>query len=174
MDNSGWLIAFLIFAVLAGVVSFGLIYLLHTIRMNQKDAAMRIDELYSKLQEEVRLSVAPNFINLSPSTDDFVNFAIEAWRLKQKLSRLENLSESQRKGVDSSIDKILRYFDRYDVEVVDYTGKKFNDGLNLDVLSKEKDLTIDVPKVKETVEPTVLYRGQVVRKGKIIVATNES
>jgi molecular chaperone GrpE (heat shock protein) len=59
--------------------------------------------------------------------------------------------------------------EKYDIEIVDYTNQKFNDGLNLDVLSVEKEPTISESIVKETVEPTVMYRGQVIKKAKIIV-----
>ncbi len=135
----------------------------------------KMDEMYSKLRDEIRFSVAPNFINLSPSTDDFVQFAIDIWRLKQRVGKIEgSLDESQKKGLENSLQKLFRYFEKYDVEIVEYTNQKFNDGLNLDILSVEKDSTITAPIVKETVEPTVMYRGQVIRKAKIVVLTNQS
>ena len=70
------------------------------------------------------------------------------------------------------MNKLKRYIANYDVEIVDYTNQKFNDGLNLDVLSVEKDPSITVPTVKETVEPTILVKGQVVKKAKIILINN--
>ena len=50
--------------------------------------------------------------------------------------------------------------------------QKYNEGLNLDVLNVEKDASVTVPTVKETVEPTVLHKGQVVKKAKIILLSN--
>ena len=58
-------------------------------------------------------------------------------------------------------------------ELLDYTNQKFNDGLNLDILSVEKDPSLPAPIVKETIEPTILVKGQVVRKAKIILLTNQ-
>jgi hypothetical protein len=67
---------------------------------------------------------------------------------------------------------LKKYISNYDVEIVDYTNQKFNDGLNLDVLSVEKDPAVASPTVKETVEPTILVKGQVVKKAKIILLSN--
>ncbi len=62
--------------------------------------------------------------------------------------------------------------EKYDIEIRDYTNQKFNEGLNLDILSVEKDPAIAEPMVKETVEPTILCKGQVVKKAKIILLSN--
>lgn len=138
----------------------------------QNHISAKLDEMYSKIRNDINFAVAPNSINLSPSTDDFMQFAVEVWRIEQRLAKLQiNLPENQKKGLENSVQKLKRYFEKYDIEVIDYTNQKFNDGLNLDVLSVEKDPTVMEPIIKETVEPTIMYRGQVVRKAKIIVLT---
>src|SRR3990170_4201735 len=130
----------------------------------------KLDEIYSRIREDIKFAVAPNSINLSPSSDDFMQFAVEVWRLEQRVAKLQmNLPENQKKGLESPLQKLKRYLEKYEIKVVDYTNQKFNDGLNLDVLSVEKDPTISEAIVKETVEPTIMYRGRVVRKAKIIV-----
>jgi len=143
------------------------------LKKNQKDKiSTKLDAMYFKLRNDINFAVAPYFINLSPSADDFMQFAVEVWRIEQRVAKLQStLSENQKKGFENSIQKLKRYFEKYDIEILDYTNQKFNDGLNLDVLSVEKDSTVTEPIIKETVEPTVLYRGQVVRKAKIIVIT---
>jgi molecular chaperone GrpE (heat shock protein) len=83
------------------------------------------------------------------------------------------LPENQQKGLQISIEKLKRYVGKYDIEILDYTNQKFNDGLNLDILSVEKDPSLQAPIVKETIEPTILVKGQVVRKAKIILLTNQ-
>lgn len=139
-------------------------------RGRQENISAKLDEVYSKIRNDINFAVAPNSINLSPSTNDFIQFAIEIWRVQQRIAKLEaTLPENQQKGLENSIQKFKRYFEKYDIEIVDYTNQKFNDGLNLDVLSVEKDPAISESIVKETVEPTVMYRGQVIRKAKIIV-----
>ena len=139
-------------------------------RGRQENIPAKLDELYSKIRNDINFAVAPNSINLSPSTDDFIQFAVEVWRVEQRLAKSgDALPENQKRGLENSVQTLKRYFDKYDIEIVDYTNQKFNDGLNLDVLSIEKDPTVSESIVKETVEPTVMYRGQVIRKAKIIV-----
>lgn len=175
MGNVAFLIAVPILLILILTLTIYLAVLLRPLLTEKENASAKFDEVYLKIRDDIKFAVAPNFINLSPSTDDFVQFAIETWRLKQRVAKIESqLPEGHKKGLENSVEKLNRYFEKYDIEVVDYTDKKFNEGLNLDVLSVENDPTVTEPKVKETVEPTVMYRGQVIRKAKIIVATNQS
>jgi hypothetical protein len=129
-----------------------------------------IEKLHEDLREEIRYSVAPKSIQLSAGVTDFVELAVEVWRIEQRINKsLDTLPENHKKGLDISVQKLKRYLDKYDLQVVDYTNQKYNEGLNLDILSVEKDSSITDPIVKETVEPTVMYKGQVLRKAKIVL-----
>lgn len=133
----------------------------------------KFDELYKKISKEIKYAVAPKSINLSANVTELVELAIEVWRIEQRLSKVaDTLPETQRKGLENSLHKFKRYISNYDIEIIDYTNQKFNDGLNLDVLSVEKDTAITTPTVKETVEPTIMVKGQVVKKAKIILLSN--
>jgi hypothetical protein len=59
--------------------------------------------------------------------------------------------------------------DKNDISVVDYTDNKYNEGLNLDILSIEKDPKIPHSIVKETHEPAVMHKGQLIKKAKVVV-----
>lgn len=133
----------------------------------------RFDELYTKLSQEIKFAVAPKSLQLSVSANELVELAVDIWRMEQRLSKIsDSLPENHKKGLENSIHKLKKYISNYDVEIVDYTNQKFNDGLNLDVLSVEKDPAVASPTVKETVEPTILVKGQVVKKAKIILLSN--
>ena len=122
---------------------------------------------------EFRFSLQPKTLQLAQGVTDLVDLAVEVWRISSRMEKVSSeIQEVQRKGIESSLQKLKRYLERYDMEVIDYTGQKYNEGLNLDVLSVEKDPSVIVPTVKETVEPTVLCKGQVVRKAKIILLSN--
>ena len=126
-----------------------------------------------KILEGIKFSVAPKFIELSLGVNDLVDLAIEIWRMEQRISESSaSLPENHNKGLVNSIQRLRRYIEKYDIEIVDYTNQKFNDGWNLEVLSVEKDPLIPNPIVKRTVEPTIICKGQVVRKAKIILLTN--
>ena len=135
--------------------------------------ADKLDELYTKLSQEIKFAVAPKSLQLSVSANELVELAVDIWRMEQRLSKIsDSLPENHKKGLENSIHKLKKYISNYDVEIVDYTNQKFNDGLNLDVLSVEKDPAVASPTVKETVEPTILVKGQVVKKAKIILLSN--
>jgi molecular chaperone GrpE (heat shock protein) len=125
------------------------------------------------LSQEIKFAVAPKSLQLSVSANELVELAVDIWRMEQRLSKIsDSLPENHKKGLENSIHKLKKYISNYDVEIVDYTNQKFNDGLNLDVLSVEKDPAVASPTVKETVEPTILVKGQVVKKAKIILLSN--
>jgi molecular chaperone GrpE (heat shock protein) len=128
------------------------------------------EEYYLKIKELIAFSVSPKFIEVSPSLSDLTDFAIEIWRIEQKISKCSSLlPENQQIGLETSIQRFKRYLERQDIEIIDYTGKKFNEGLNLDVLSIEKNSSSSESIIKETVEPTIMCKGQLIRKAKIIL-----
>lgn len=113
------------------------------------------------------------FVDLSPKSTDVVELAVEIWRINSRINKvLTGLSEIQRRGLESSIQKLLKYLDRFDMKIIDHTDEKYNEGMNVDVLSFEKDPKIRFPIIKETIEPTIICKGHVIKKGKIIVITN--
>ena len=152
---------------------FTFLYFLKRKSIYQDESPDKFDELYKKISEEIKYAVAPKSINLNVSVTELVELAAEVWRIEQRLVKVADIiPENQRKGLENSVHKFKRYISNYDIEIVDYTNQKFNDGLNLDVLSVEKDQSVTTPTVKETVEPTILVKGQVVKKAKIILLSN--
>ena len=165
----------IIIAVLATsfLLIIAFLYLVLRNSSRQSIAPDKLDELYTKLSQEIKFAVAPKSLQLSVSANELVELAVDIWRMEQHLSKIsDSLPENHKKGLENSIHKLKKYISNYDVEIVDYTNQKFNDGLNLDVLSVEKDPAVASPTVKETVEPTILVKGQVVKKAKIILLSN--
>src|SRR3989338_5681042 len=158
---------------IVGVFVLFAVILLFFRRRNPIESTDKFEELYRKLSEEIKYAVAPKSINLNASVTELVELATEVWRIEQRLAKVADiLPENQRKGLENSVHKFKRYISNYDSEIIDYTNQKFNDGLNLDVLSVEKDQSVTTPTVKETIEPTILVKGQVVKKAKIILLSN--
>lgn len=166
--------------ILIIIIALGIIFLLAFIYFFTRKSGQqsvepnKFDELYRKISEDIKYAVAPKHIELSLGVNDLVDLAVEIWRMDQRLAKsMTALPENQQKGLQISIEKLKRYVGKYDIEILDYTNQKFNDGLNLDILSVEKDPSLPAPIVKETIEPTILVKGQVVRKAKIILLTNQ-
>lgn len=135
----------------------------------------KLSKFESKLVEEVRSSVQPKFIETSIETENLFGLAVEVWRMEQRLSKVTTkLDENQSKALENSMQKIKRFIDRYDLEVRDYTGQKYNTGLaSLEVISVEKSSSVTEDTVKETVEPAILLKGQVVKKAKVILLSKK-
>jgi hypothetical protein len=160
---------FLLLIIILGSLSF----LLFLARSRKDYMTIQFNELYAKIKDDIKFAVAPNFIKLSQGMNDFVDLAVEVWRMEQRVGKsASSLPEQQLKGLENSIQKLKRYLEKYDIEIVDYKNVKYNDGLNLEILNVEKDITIQESLIKETVEPTIMYKGQVVRKAKIILLSN--
>lgn len=165
----------IVIVILALVVLFifAFVYFFSRKSGGQSARPDKFEELYRKISEDIKYAVSPKFVELSLGVSDLVDLAVEVWRMEQRIAKsASGLPENQLKGLENSVQKLRRYLEKYDIEIVDYKNTKYNDGLNLDVLSVEKDLTLTEPRVKEVVEPTIMCKGQVVRKAKIILLTN--
>jgi len=128
----------------------------------------KFEELYQKINKDLKHSVESKFIEVGVEANALVGLAIEVWRLEQKLSKMTSeFPENKIKMISVSLQKIHKYIEGYDMEIIDYTGQNFNEGLSLDVLSGKID---NDSIIQETVEPTIMYRGQVIRKAKIILS----
>lgn len=175
MDITFFNLQLLIIVILVALVLYVFVFLYLQLRKKRTFSAKpdKFEELYQKLSEEIKYAVAPKSINISASVTELVDLAIEVWRIDQRLIKMADiLPENQKKGLENSMHKFKRYVSNYDIEIVDYTNQKFNDGLNLDILSVEKDPSVVTPIIKETVEPTILVKGQVIKKAKIILLSS--
>ena len=131
--------------------------------------------LENTLRNEIRSSVQSKFMDISVSVKDITELAVSIWRLEKKYMDIsDSLQDTQKSGLDNSISRLKRYLVTNDIDVVDFTGQKYNEGLNIDILASEDDLSVDEPIIKETVEPTVMCRGQIIKKAKVILANNLS
>ena len=128
----------------------------------------------SKIREDIQYAVVPKFLEISSETNDLVELAIELWRMEQRIRRVSPaLSESQKESLNNSLQKLKRFLDKNDIEIVDHTDQKYDSGQNLEILAVEKDSAVPEATIKETKEPTILYRGQVIHVGKVIVASKD-
>ena len=149
------------------------LYILSRKGARQPNGSDKFEELFLKIKEEIKSAVTPKFINVSVEANEITDLAIEIWRIEQRVAEsAPNLPENHLKGLENSIQKLKRYLEKYDVAIVDYKNMKYNDGLNLDILSVEKDPTLSESMIKKTVEPTIMLKGQVIRKAKIILLSN--
>ena len=127
-----------------------------------------------EIRKDIKYAVAPNFLDVTAQTNDLIELAIDLWRMEQRMKRtLLAIPEDQKENLTNSLQKLKRFLDKNDIEIVDHTNQEYDDGQNLEVLAVEKDPNISEAMIKETKEPTILYKGQVIHIGKVIVASKE-
>jgi hypothetical protein len=113
------------------------------------------------------------FVDLSPKSADIVELAVEVWRMNNRiLKAVDGLTDTQKRGLESSLQKFIRFLDHNNIKFIDHTGQKYNEGMNIEVLSFEKNQTAKYPFIKETIEPSITCKGIVVKKGKVVVINN--
>lgn len=133
----------------------------------------KIGDVHTKLKEEIRFSLQP-IGDIPMGVEEITELATEIWRIEQRLSKTaDKISDVHKKGLENSVQRLKRYLQKFDVEIQDYTGQKYNDGFNFDILSREQDPSLEHPIIKETVEPTITCRGRIVKKAKVILASNQ-
>jgi molecular chaperone GrpE (heat shock protein) len=122
------------------------------------------------IQNQILSSIVPRHIRIEPSAQDLIDLAIELWRLEKRINKtVDKVSEDESKAFQNSIIKLQRYLQKNDIEVTDYTGQNFNEGMNLDILSMEKDPTLKQNIIFETHEPAVIHKGILIKKAKVVV-----
>jgi molecular chaperone GrpE (heat shock protein) len=136
----------------------------------------KIKSIEVSLQNEIKSSVQSKFIEITPETKNLIDLATEAWRIESKISKIDSrISEIQKKSLENSAQKIKRIIDQYDLEVRDYTGTKYNPGITgIEVISVEKNKDAIEDTVKETLEPAILFKGQIVKKAKVIIISSKN
>lgn len=122
------------------------------------------------IQNQILSSIVPRHIRIEPSAQDLIDLAIELWRLEKRINKtVDKVSEDESKAFQNSIIKLQRYLQKNDIEVTDYTGQNFNEGMNLDILSMEKDPTLKQNIIFETHEPAVIHKGILIKKARVVV-----
>ncbi len=161
-----FLLALLLFTIMS--------FILLSVKKFKKDNVLKkIDKVYLQLREDIKFAVDPKLLNVSIELSSIIDLSVEIWRLEKRILKSASLlPEIQIKGLENSIQKLKRYVERYDIEILDYKNQKYNEGYNFDVLSVEKDESVFEPTIKETIEPTIMHKGQVVHKAKIILINN--
>lgn len=142
---------------------------------NIKRVLRRLDKSDVDLKEEIRSSVQPKFLEISIEARGLIDLASEIWRLEQRLIKVsKKLQENHKKALENSVQKLKKFVDKYDLEVRDYTGQKYNTSLSaMEVVSVEKSSSVIDDIVKETLEPAVLLRGQIIKKAKVILISKK-
>lgn len=128
------------------------------------------EEKITETHKDMVPALAPKFSDVSVQTKDLIELAVDIWRIEQRLNKVMTFIPAEQKVLfENSIQKLKKYLNKNDVEIIDHTNQTFNEGRNLDIISVEKGSDTSKSIIKQTVEPTIMCKNQVVHKGKVIV-----
>lgn len=130
----------------------------------------KMDKL-DNIREEIRSSFQPKSLQMSLDSQELTELAVETWRVRHRLEKIKtNFNEDVWKSLSNSFEKINRFFEKHDLEIKDLTGEKYSPGISaIDIVSVEKDPKIKEDIIKETVEPAIFIKGQLVKKSLVIL-----
>lgn len=100
---------------------------------------------------------------------DIVKLSLAAWAIKKYSAKLtsENEIQSKLRPLQSSIQRLESTLQALKIEIIDYEGVRFNDGLNVEIIDTIKSDTKE-PTIRETIEPSVIFNGNLLHKARII------
>jgi hypothetical protein len=107
---------------------------------------------------------------LDVALSSLAELAVEWWRLERWAAGSEESSPQARHAAR----RLGRFLSEHGLEVLDVTGRSYEPGLAVEVLDAFEDagLPRGSQVVDETVAPVVLYRGAVVRHGRVVIRRN--
>ncbi len=137
-----------------------------------KMALIPLSQLEQLLERHSELRLSQEDLDIR---DLVSSLAIEVWRLEKRIE----IAKMTKQG-DSSIDmgsvgdqvqRIRDVFKKHDIEIHEYTGASYNDGLSLKVLHVEEMDSIPKGKMQviETVKPSIYFKSKVIFHGEVIV-----
>jgi hypothetical protein len=116
---------------------------------------------------------------MSSAIDLVSSFATEIWRLEKRLNNIkETMLQGNQVDLDSLFDQVQRIkdvFHKEEVEIKDFLSGNYSDGMSVNVLhfEEDKNLPKGTMRIVETVRPTIMFKGQVISHGEVIVAKSQ-
>lgn len=130
--------------------------------------------LYKDILKEIKFSIKPLFIKMDINTSLILELVFSVWQMNKSINKIKMQNPNiNTRAIDSAYNKIKNIFTKMGFETIDYTNKRFNEGLNIEIIATNKVSEKIEPYVKETIEPTILYKGNILKKAKVIKEITE-
>lgn len=127
--------------------------------------------LCRKLEEiEEKISVREgNSSSIDPA--ELTGIAVANWRLENRLTNMKGKIDSKdyRRLINVS-NQFKEFLERYNVKAEDYTGRTFNEGMSIDIVSTEDDSASERDYVKQTESPAIFVDGIIYKRAVVILA----
>lgn len=131
----------------------------------------RMDAVILKLNEFIELL---DEVNQIPTISFVEGFSFDSFKKSiedEKKSTEKSLKPL--KDLSKKYDRILKILSKNGFQIMDYDGKKFNDGMIIKVLDTYPDSEVEYDTIIETVKPSIFYKNKMILMGEVIVAVHE-
>lgn len=100
-----------------------------------------------------------------------IDLAIEVWRLQERLKRMSTSIGRDDPASLFAAEKIRDIFSQIGIEIRDFTGQPYNEGMSLDVLTSDYPVGENPPDkiVQETITPAVYFDGKLLKMSQVII-----
>jgi molecular chaperone GrpE (heat shock protein) len=95
------------------------------------------------------------------------DLAIDIWKLEKNICKAIDIDEQRQ--IKSALSRLHDYLKSYRIELLDYDGEKYDEHLNIKVLSIEQSDELGESIIAETVRPAVLLDGKIISQAAVIV-----
>lgn len=106
---------------------------------------------------------------LSIDMDGACSLSLECWRLNRIADLFKDSNEGV--GIRHGTRRIAETLDKLGLKVIDFAGRTYDPGMVPEVVEVREDLALlnGIEVVDETITPTLIWCGHVVKPGQIIV-----
>jgi len=97
--------------------------------------------------------------------------AVEIWRLRARLGRLDADQSEPYRSLWNSLDRIDRQLDALGVRIEDPIGKRYDDNMTLEVVHFEEGMSTATAhaNISETIKPSIYVGNRIALVGQVIV-----
>lgn len=140
-------------------------------------SGLRTFQEVSQLRGEIdilRRNAASDPVEVIPPevTATLASVATNAWRARIKMVDAETGEPTEdMRRVYRHIEGIFNAFDELGLRTIDPTGKAYDSGMALKVISFEPTPGLSHEKISETVKPSIAWQGRLLQTGEVIVGT---
>ena len=145
---------------------------------NDSTLAVLIEGLFLKM-DQILDAMPPSELPSSSgiTKEDAIKFGINMFQTEKAIKmalkdpdRFKTFSRT----MSTKINQTLELMKNHKIEVIDHDGEDYYPTMLVDVLVFEKDENIKKPTITETIEPTIYFNSEMVKKGKVIVTQNNN
>ncbi len=122
-----------------------------------------VSSLFSQLNEQYGMGL--RFVD-PPDINEYIKLIEYRQKsLEKTLIPLKNLSKKY--------DRVLKILRKNGFQIVEFDGKKFNDGMSIKVLGYDSKPGVEEDTIIETVKPTIFFNDKEYLKGEVIVSKGQ-